>query len=51
MRSKIDYGANYCEVHNDPVLTESFQSFTEKQENVFFVKAKEAMTGEDFGYF
>lgn len=49
--AKIDYGANYCEVYNDPKLTESFQSFTEKQENVSFVQAKEAMTGEDFGYF
>lgn len=47
----IDYGSNYCEVNNDTVLTQAFIAFSEAQSAVQFVHAKEAMTGEDFGYF
>ncbi|MFB4210966.1 N-acetyldiaminopimelate deacetylase [Shouchella sp. JSM 1781072] len=47
----IDYGSNYCEVRNHEALTNAFIQFSENQPNVHFTLAKEAMTGEDFGYF
>ncbi|MBG9784169.1 N-acetyldiaminopimelate deacetylase [Shouchella lehensis] len=47
----IDYGSNYCEVNNDTALTQAFIDFSEDQPGIQFVHAKEAMTGEDFGYF
>lgn len=47
----IDYGANYCEVNNHPMLTEQLRAFSQESQLVTYVEAKEAMTGEDFGYF
>ncbi|QKS71586.1 N-acetyldiaminopimelate deacetylase [Paenalkalicoccus suaedae] len=50
-QASIDYGSNYCQVYNDPVLTESFMEYARGSESVTFVEADKAMTGEDFGYF
>ncbi|MFC7372000.1 N-acetyldiaminopimelate deacetylase [Fictibacillus iocasae] len=47
----IDYGANYRMVDNDPELTERFISFAEQTGDVQVIRCKEAMTGEDYGYF
>ncbi|MFC4354921.1 N-acetyldiaminopimelate deacetylase [Chryseomicrobium palamuruense] len=47
----IDYGSSYHQVFNTPELAEAFQAFTEVDGELDFVVAKEAMTGEDFGYF
>ncbi|WP_209123679.1 N-acetyldiaminopimelate deacetylase [Alkalihalobacillus sp. BA299] len=47
----IDYGANYCQVYNNEQLTREFINFTREQTNVEMIECKEAMTGEDFGYF
>ncbi|SDC08986.1 N-acetyldiaminopimelate deacetylase [Shouchella lonarensis] len=47
----IDYGANYCGVHNDATLVSDFRSFTESAAQMTYHEATEAMTGEDFGYF
>ncbi len=48
--AEIDYGANYYQVDNDPVLTEEFIKFVEGSKYELVVSDK-AMTGEDFGYF
>lgn len=50
-RAEIDYGSSYHQVFNDPELAISFQTFAENDEGIEFNLAKEAMTGEDFGYF
>lgn len=50
-RIEIDYGANYCQVFNDPLLTGQFMNWMNEQPNVTLIECKEAMTGEDFGYF
>ncbi|TLS37714.1 N-acetyldiaminopimelate deacetylase [Pseudalkalibacillus caeni] len=47
----LDYGANYYQVFNDSALTKEFMEFAEMQPEVSIVNCKEAMTGEDFGYF
>ncbi|WP_017727113.1 N-acetyldiaminopimelate deacetylase [Halalkalibacterium ligniniphilum] len=47
----IDYGSNYCQVYNEKTRVRDFMKFTEEQSNVTLVECKEAMTGEDFGYF
>ncbi|MFB4164685.1 N-acetyldiaminopimelate deacetylase [Alteribacillus sp. JSM 102045] len=47
----IDWGSNYCQVYNDEKLTESFMAFTQELSNVQLIECREAMTGEDFGYF
>lgn len=47
----IDYGSNYCQVYNDPEWTTSFMDWVEQQNEWTLVHCKEAMTGEDFGYF
>ncbi|OLO40708.1 N-acetyldiaminopimelate deacetylase [Alkalihalophilus pseudofirmus] len=47
----IDYGANYCQVYNNEALTREFMDFTKHQTKVDLIECKEAMTGEDFGYF
>ena len=45
----IDYGANYCQVYNEPALTREFINISKERVNV--IECREAMTGEDFGYF
>ncbi|RSL30436.1 N-acetyldiaminopimelate deacetylase [Salibacterium salarium] len=47
----IDWGSTYCQVSNEERLTRAFMKFSEEQENVELVECREAMTGEDFGYF
>jgi N-acetyldiaminopimelate deacetylase len=47
----IDYGSNYRQVDNEPKLTREFMEFAMQQDNVNVVECKEAMTGEDYGYF
>jgi N-acetyldiaminopimelate deacetylase len=48
----IDYGSNYCQVFNDLALTGEFMDWLEKElPDVTLVPCREAMTGEDFGYF
>lgn len=46
----IDWGANYCQVYNDEGLTREFMDWVRSTE-VRLVECREAMTGEDFGYF
>lgn len=50
-RAAIDYGANYCQVDNDPVLTREFLDWARARSDVRVVECPPAMTGEDFGYF
>jgi len=48
----IDYGCGYCQVYNDEQLTTEFMDWVRSEcEDVTLVHCKEAMTGEDFGYF
>ncbi|MBS2968665.1 N-acetyldiaminopimelate deacetylase [Metabacillus sp. KIGAM252] len=47
----IDYGAMYYQVFNEPELTVEFMEFAKKLPFVQLEESKEAMTGEDFGYF
>lgn len=47
-KATIDYGANYYQVYNDPILTEEFMTIAQQKAKV--IDCKEAMTGEDFGY-
>jgi N-acetyldiaminopimelate deacetylase len=49
--ASIDWGANYCQVDNDPALTREFMHWAKKAGDVNVVECKEAMAGEDFGYF
>lgn len=46
----IDYGSNYCQVYNDPALTEDFMEWVQTQQDIELIRCAEAMTGEDFGY-
>lgn len=48
---EIDYGSNYCQVYNEPSLTHEFMEWAEQDGTVQVIQCKEAMTGEDFGYF
>ncbi|MDF2681080.1 MAG: N-acetyldiaminopimelate deacetylase [Brevibacillus sp.] len=48
----IDYGCGYCQVYNEEALTEDFMGWVaEECKDVTLIHCKEAMTGEDFGYF
>lgn len=50
-RAEIDYGANYCQVFNEASLTTEFMNFVREDNCANLIECKEAMTGEDFGYF
>ncbi|KEO83378.1 N-acetyldiaminopimelate deacetylase [Tumebacillus flagellatus] len=50
-RAEIDYGSNYCQVYNDEAVTLDFMNWLRESGEATLVEAKEAMTGEDFGYF
>jgi N-acetyldiaminopimelate deacetylase len=50
-QAEIDYGSNYCQVYNNEVVTREFMNWLGEQGNVSLIECKEAMTGEDFGYF
>lgn len=47
----IDFGANYCQVYNDEDVTGEFMTFLQNRSKIKFIECREAMTGEDFGYF
>jgi N-acetyldiaminopimelate deacetylase len=47
----IDWGANYCQVYNDEPLTTEFMDWLRQTNIANLTVCKEAMTGEDFGYF
>jgi N-acetyldiaminopimelate deacetylase len=49
--ASIDYGSNYCQVYNDPALTREFMEWARAESGLEVIECKEAMTGEDFGYF
>jgi len=49
-QTAIDWGAGYCQVYNDESLTREFMDWIRTTE-VRLVECREAMTGEDFGYF
>ncbi|MEN2766604.1 N-acetyldiaminopimelate deacetylase [Ornithinibacillus xuwenensis] len=48
-RIAIDYGSNYYQVYNDEKYVQLFEKVM-KESNITFLKAKKAMTGEDFGF-
>lgn len=50
-RAMIDYGAAYRQVDNDPLLTGEFMSWVRRSGSANLLECREAMTGEDFGYF
>lgn len=50
-RAEIDYGANYMQVYNHEDLTREFMAFVRERQAAELVECREAMTGEDFGYF
>ncbi|SDC28453.1 N-acetyldiaminopimelate deacetylase [Melghirimyces thermohalophilus] len=47
----IDWGANYCQVENEKNLTREFIDWARRETDVQVVECREAMAGEDFGYF
>lgn len=57
-RSEVDYGAIYQQVYNDEQVTLEFMDWMQNDQRLVgegeraeLVHCKEAMTGEDFGYF
>lgn len=50
-RAAIDYGANYRQVYNEEQITREFMGWVRDKGAVRLVECREAMTGEDFGYF
>lgn len=50
-QAEIDYGSNYCQVYNDPGHVRAFMDWVQADGKVQLIECKEAMTGEDFGYF
>lgn len=50
-RVSIDYGSNYRQVYNTREVTLEFMEWLRRLGTVELVECKEAMTGEDFGYF
>jgi N-acetyldiaminopimelate deacetylase len=50
-KASIDYGSNYRQVYNHPALTLEFMDWLRENGKVQLVECREAMTGEDFGYF
>ncbi|WP_374702877.1 N-acetyldiaminopimelate deacetylase [Bacillus sp. T33-2] len=49
-KAEVDFGSMYHQVYNDEALTNEFIDFTKSSSGIQFVKSREAMTGEDFGY-
>ena len=54
----IEYGANYYQVYNDDRLTQEFMDWMQREQQLVsdeerakLVLCREAMTGEDFGFF
>ncbi|MEC1615674.1 N-acetyldiaminopimelate deacetylase [Bacillus mojavensis] len=49
-KGKVTYPSVYHQVYNTSGLTEEFMSFVAEHKLAQVIEAKEAMTGEDFGY-
>ncbi|MGO5675150.1 N-acetyldiaminopimelate deacetylase [Bacillus subtilis] len=49
-KGKVTYPSVYHQVYNTSGLTEEFMSFVAEHQLATVIEAKEAMTGEDFGY-
>ena len=49
--ANLTWGVSYRQVLNDEQLTRDFMNWVEKETDYHLVECKEAMTGEDFGYF
>lgn len=47
----VEYGSSYCQVWNHEALTTEFMHFVRDCAVADLVECREAMTGEDFGYF
>jgi N-acetyldiaminopimelate deacetylase len=50
-KAEIDYGSNYCQVYNEEKVTREFIEWLPQTGLARLIECKEAMTGEDFGYF
>lgn len=50
-KAEVNYGSNYRQVFNEAELTGEFMDWLGGRADVKFVECREAMTGEDFGYF
>ncbi|WP_248926583.1 N-acetyldiaminopimelate deacetylase [Paenibacillus hamazuiensis] len=50
-RTDIDYGSNYYQVYNNEAITGEFMDWARAHGSMQVIECKEAMTGEDFGYF
>jgi N-acetyldiaminopimelate deacetylase len=50
-QAAIDYGCSYCQVYNEEQLTDEFIRWVGESRSSNIIVCKEAMTGEDFGYF
>lgn len=50
-KASIDWGANYAQVYNHPEVTRTFMDFITSHTEYKLNECREAMTGEDFGYF
>lgn len=48
--AKVDFGAMYCQVENDPELTKEFIEFASNNTEMQVIECSAAMAGEDFGY-
>jgi len=50
-KANIDYGSNYRQVFNHEQWVQSFMDYVSASKKANLVVCREAMTGEDFGYF
>ncbi|WP_124728621.1 N-acetyldiaminopimelate deacetylase [Staphylospora marina] len=50
-KASVDWGCMYCEVYNHPEITRRFMDWAADVPGISLVECREAMTGEDFGYF
>jgi N-acetyldiaminopimelate deacetylase len=50
-QTNLDYGSNYMQVYNNQELTSEFIAYAKTVPDITTIVCKEAMTGEDFGYF
>ncbi|RAL27138.1 N-acetyldiaminopimelate deacetylase [Thermoflavimicrobium daqui] len=50
-QATIDWGVSYCQVNNEKTITLDFMNWVQNHTNYQLIECREAMTGEDFGYF
>lgn len=50
-RAEWNYGSTYLQVNNDQALTREFMDWAAEHSEAEIVECREAMTGEDFGFF